>query len=256
MRILRLSLLLPLFLLLPAASGEDKKPEKKEPPKVCVVIPLGVPPAATTKVTIRGLKLDAASEIRFSNEKATAKILKKEKNAPPNKQEPARVGDTIIDAEITLTAGLTDATLPFVVATPEGDTEAHQLLVNGDVPVIAEKEPNNGFKQAQPVQIPQAIDGAISQPQDLDVFRFEGQAGQKLVCEVLAARHGSALDSSLTLYNAAGRIVASNDDHAGSADSRIEVTLPETGVYYLSLADANDQGGSAHVYRLLITAVK
>jgi hypothetical protein len=96
------------------------------------------------------------------------------------------------------------------------------------------------------------IDGRIDQPQDVDVFRIEGQAGQKLVCEVLAARHGSALDSILTLYNAAGRVVATNDDHGGSADSRIEVALPEAGAYYLSLQDAHDQGGPAHVYRLVI----
>ena len=153
-------------------------------------------------------------------------------------------------------ADLNVASLDFVVVTPDGESALHHLLVNGEVPVITEKEPNNGFRQAQPVQVPQAIDGSIGQPQDVDVFRIEGQAGQKLVCEVLAARYGSPLDSTLTLYSAAGRIVASNDDHDGSADSRLEVVLPETGTYFLSLADANDQGGSAHVYRLVITAGK
>ena len=55
------------------------------------------------------------------------------------------------------------------------------------------------------------------------------RAGQRLVCEVLAARHGSALDSLLTLYDADGRQVATNDDTAGSTDSRLEVTLPRDG---------------------------
>ena len=80
--------------------------------------------------------------------------------------------------------------------------------------------------------------------------------GQRIVCEVLAARHGSALDSILTLYNSAGQIVASNDDHDGTADSRLELALPQTGTYYLSLTDAHDTGGPAHVYRLVIRPAK
>src|SRR5579862_8345725 len=96
-------LIFSLFLLLPAAPAQEKKPEKKALPKVCVVAPLGVPAGTATKVTIRGLKLDTATEIRFADPrmgtKATAKILKQEMSPPPNKQNPAKVGDTLIEAE-------------------------------------------------------------------------------------------------------------------------------------------------------------
>jgi len=72
---------------------------------------------------------------------------------------------------------------------------------------------------------------------------------------VLAARYGSALDSILTLYDADGHTVASNDDLDGTTtDSRLEVTLAKAGVYYVSLIDAHDTGGPAHVYRLSIRA--
>jgi len=90
--------------------------------------------------------------------------------------------------------------------------------------------------------------------QDVDVFRFDGKEGQAVVIEVFAARYGSPLDSFLTLYTADGQIVASNDDHAGSADSLIETTLPKSGAYYVSVIDANDQGGPAYVYRLAVRA--
>jgi Bacterial pre-peptidase C-terminal domain len=232
--------------------AQEKKPEKKDVPRVAVCIPLGIPAGTPTKITIRGQKLDSVTEIRFFDPNVTAKILKKDKSPPPAKQEPTIVGDTMLEAEIVLPAGMSPADGYFVVVTPGGESAPHRLLLNGKIPVIPEKEPNNGFRQAQAVQVPQAIDGAISQPQDVDVFKFEGKAGQKIVCEVLAARHGSALDSLLTLYTSSGKIVASNDDHGGSTDSRIEVTLPEAGTYYLSLSDAHDQGGPAHVYRLVI----
>ena len=50
----------------------------------------------------------------------------------------------------------------------------------------------------------------------------------------------------------AGQIVAANDDHAGSPDSRLDVALPKAGTYYLSLIDAHDTGGPAHVFRLTV----
>ena len=36
----------------------------------------------------------------------------------------------------------------FTVVTPAGESEPHKLLVD-KTPTIAEKEPNNGFRQAQ-----------------------------------------------------------------------------------------------------------
>ena len=121
-------------------------------------------------------------------------------------------------------------------------------------PVLPRKEPNNGFRNAQSVQIGQTIEGVVNPSSDVDVFRIDGKEGQQLVLEVFAARYGSPLDSMLTLYDADGRIVAANDDFDGTTDSRVEATLPKTGAYYISLVDANDIGSTANVYRLAIRA--
>jgi Bacterial pre-peptidase C-terminal domain len=244
--------LLSVALGVPGLLAEDKKPEKKDEPRVVVAVPLGVAPGATTKVTLRGVKLDTATAVRCTSDGVTVKLLNKGKAAVPNQQEPAKVGDTQAEVEVTLPPGFSGNTVSLIVTIPAGETEPHNLLVESTLPVIAEKEPNNGFRQAQPIQVPQVVDGQIAQAQDVDVFRFEGKAGQRVVCEVLAARHGSALDSLLTLYDADGRQVASNDDAAGSSDSLLEVALPRDGVYFLCLQDAHDQGGPAHVYRLVV----
>jgi Bacterial pre-peptidase C-terminal domain len=225
--------------------------DKKDGPKVLVAVPLGVAPGATTKVTVRGLKLDGATEVKFTDAGVTAKVVSKGKATVPNMQEPARVGDTQVEVEVTLPKEFKEAKAEFAVVTPDGETKPHALLVETTLPVVAEKEPNNGFRQAQPLPLPGAVDGMIAQPQDVDTYRIEGKAGQQLVAEVLAARLGSALDSFLTLYDADGQQLASNDDDAGT-DSRIEFTLPKDGVYYLSLLDAHDLGGPAHVYRLVV----
>jgi hypothetical protein len=139
------------------------------------------------------------------------------------------------------------------VVTPDGDTKPHQLLVEAALPVVAEKEPNEGFKQAQEIQLPVVIEGMIERPKDVDVFRFTGKKGQKVTAEVLAHRYGSPLDAMLTLYNAAGQQVAFNDDLApDTRDARLEVALPAHGEYYLVLIDAHDSGGPAYAYRLVV----
>jgi hypothetical protein len=100
--------------------------------------------------------------------------------------------------------------------------------------------------------VPQEVQGAIGQPQDVDVFRVEGTAGQRLTIEVLAARLGSPLDPLLTLYDAEGHILATSDDHGGSADSRLDVTLPGSGACLIGVVDANGQGSPLHFYRLRV----
>jgi len=235
---------------------QKKPPEKKETPHVIVAIPLGVPAGKTTKVTLRGLKLDTATEVRIRTPKATAKVLSKGKATVPTMQDAKNVGDTQIELDLTLPADTPEGAVDIVVVTSTGEAAPHKLLVEKTIPVIAEKEPNNGFKQAQAIALPQAVDGVISQNQDVDVFHFEGKAGQRVVIEVLAARYGSALDSYLTLHDADGRLLATSDDIEGSTDSRIDMMLPKDGAYFASIVDAHDTGGPAHVYRLVLKEKK
>jgi hypothetical protein len=249
---------LALAVLLAAAAAlpaQDKKPpEKKDAPQVIVAIPLGVPAGKATKVALRGLKLDTATDVRIAG--ATAKVVGKGKVAVANMQDAKRVGDTQVEVEVTLPADAPEGTAEIILVTPAGESAPHKLLVEKAVPVITEKEPNNGFKQAQPIALPQMVDGAIGQAQDVDVFRFDGKAGRRVLIEVLAARHGSALDSYLSLHDADGHLLATSDDIAGSKDSRIEAALPKDGAYFVSVSDANDTGGPAHVYRLAVREKK
>jgi hypothetical protein len=238
------------------ASAQDKKPEPKDQPRVIVALPLGVTPGVKARVTLRGLKLDTATEVRCTDSGAVLKILGKGKAAVPNQQEPARVGDTQLEIELTIPSGKPAGTTSLVAVTPSGESPPYALIVNGSTSPLAEKEQNPGFRQAQPIQPGQTIEGAIGQPQDVDVFRLEGQANRTLVIEVVAARHGSPLDAVLMLYDAAGQEVAGNDDSEHGSDARLTVKLPRTGVYYLSLLDAHDQGGPVHVYRLVVAMGK
>jgi hypothetical protein len=128
-------------------------------------------------------------------------------------------------------------------------------------PNTREAEPNDRPAEAQALALPTIVDGRIDRPGDEDTFKIEGQAGAPIVAEVFARRLGSPLDSILTLTDAAGKTIASNDDFEDKgaglmthhADSRLAATLPTTGTYYLRVADVQHQGGEAYGYRLRVS---
>jgi hypothetical protein len=228
----------------------DPPPPAKDQPKTLLALPLGVSAGATTKVILRGSKLDTATAIKCSDDKITIKILSKGKAGVPKDMDPAKIGDTQVEIEITVPAHHKDDA-QIIVVTPTGDAPAHRLFVD-DPPAVQDKEPNNSFAQAQALTIGQTAQGTIDGAQDVDVFRFDGKAGMKISVEILAARHGSPLDSHLTLYDAKNQVVAANDDQPGTTDSKIEATLPRDGAYFISVIDSNDQGGPLYVYRLML----
>ena len=127
-----------------------------------------------------GIKLEDTKELKFAYDRATAKVLSKAKSPPPNNGPPAeRMGDTQVEAEITVPADAAQGPLKFIVIGPTGESAEVAVHVEHELPVIAEKEPNNGFRQAQEIKVPQVVDGAIQSNQDVDMYRFEGTAGRR-----------------------------------------------------------------------------
>ncbi len=81
------------------------------------------------------------------------------------------------------------------------------------LPECFEQEPNDDPAHAQAVKLPIIINGRIDRPDDWDVFKFVGRAGEKIVAEVMARRLDSPLDSMLKITDANGKLLAFNDDH-------------------------------------------
>lgn len=136
----------------------------------------------------------------------------------------------------------------------------HVPFAADTLPEGFEQEPNNNPGQAQPAKLPIIINGRLEQPGDRDVFAFSGHAGQPIVAEVFARRLNSPLDAVIKITAADGRQLGLNDDCEDKssglithhADSRLEVTLPATGTYYVHLGDTQAAGNPAHAYRLRI----
>ncbi len=131
----------------------------------------------------------------------------------------------------------------------------------GTLPERMENEPNDTAERAERVVLPGVVNGKISRPGERDVFALEGEAGMKIVAEILARRLGSPLDSRLTLFDSNGRRITANDDHKDKgaallthhADSLLTATLPASGLYYIEVADTQGRGGDGHAYRLRLS---
>lgn len=242
-----------------APAHADDKPDKKEekmpePPRVAVALPLALKTGTTNKIVLRGLNLTNVTELRFTNEAVRADIVlgKKTKAEVPKEADAKKVGDTQIAAEIFLPAVTTAGTNWLTLTSPDGVSEPRPLVFLPAGELSEEKEPNGGFREAQSLSIGQTMSGTTKEVGDVDVFRFEGAAGQMIRLEVFAAAAGSALDSLITLYDAKGRGLASNDDARGGRDSFLETMLVAAGPHYISVMDANDKAGPTHVYLLRI----
>ncbi len=233
-----------------AAAQDKKKDEKKSMPKTIVVLPLGMKPGTTQKLTIRGANLDAATEVRFGEGIAEVKIVSKGKAGAPEKN-PEKVGDTQVVVEVTLDDKVTENPT-FVVVTPDGETKPHPLLVETARPLVKEIEPNDGFRKPQSIEaMPVAIEGSVEKAKDVDVFSFVGKKGQKLRAELQAVRFGSALDPQLTLYRA-NSILIDLPPKTLTGDPLIEFELPQDDEYFLVVNDALDMGSAIHAYRLIV----
>lgn len=243
-----------------SVQAEDKKEEpKKEPPRVVVVIPLGVEAGTSNTIKIRGINLTNATALRFPDLKSPvdAKIISAKKIDLPKEADAKKMGDTQVEVQLLLPPETPAGPARFVVVTPAGDTQpTNVLLVLAPGSLVKEKEPNGGFRQAQEIPFSRPLLGAIQEANDVDVFRFTGRAGQTIVAEVQAARLGSLLDASLMLYDSTGHVQAGHDDGPSGADPELRFKLPADGTYFLSLFDAQDKGGPTHVYQLIVRIEK
>lgn len=148
-----------------------------------------------------------------------------------------------------------------VVANREGAVSNPVLFALDTLPECLENDANNDPAHAQVVKLPIIVNGRSDAKDDQDVFRFEGKAGQTVVAEVQARRLLSPMDSILRITDAAGKLLAVNDDTSdpGSglnthhADSYLRVKLPADGAYFVHLADTARSGGKEYAYRLRIS---
>ena len=253
---LRCAFVLGLLMGVVAMAQEKKKEEPPAPPQPLYPIPIAIEKGKASKITVRGRGLDIVTLVKADDPKVTAKLVGKARKAGvPNQYAPEKIGDSEVEVEITLPADWEKETVGLIFHNGKVDSKPFAVPIHSGIPRRNEKEPNEGFKEAMPLQIPEAIDAKIGKSQDVDVYRLDAAAGQMYVIEIQARRWGSPVEAMITLYDESGRSVATGDSSPDHPDPSIRFAAPKKGVYYLSVIDANDQGESTFVYRLIVKQV-
>ena len=179
--------------------------------------------------------------------------------APPR---PRMEGWNLQDAQLGPLDADAGPGIHSLVASSKGLVSNRVPFALDNLPEGFDQEPNDTPASAQQVTLPIIINGRIDRPGDWDVFQFAGKSNDTLVAEVQARRLGSPLDSVIKLTDAAGNLLAFNDDYedlaAGinthQADSYFIARLPADGPYYVHIGDTAQQGGPEYGYRLRLSA--
>jgi hypothetical protein len=139
------------------------------------------------------------------------------------------------------------------VATPLGASTLGQLVVVRD-PVVREAANNDTLQMAQGITLPAAVCGAIEKREDVDYYKFKVAAGAALTFHVRCQRLQNRIhdlqehaDPILTLRNAVGTVLASNDNFF-AGDPLLHYRFAAAGEYYLEIRDTRYGGNQYWQY--------
>lgn len=226
--------------------------EKKEPPVIKAIAPLGIVDGMPVTLIIRGFKLGEVTGLKFPDLKTApaVKITSKGAAAQTARVSNEKVGDTQVQFELLLPVDTPPGPTTLVVVGPGGQSEGRKMMVLDSRNAISEHEPNDGFSEAQKFSMGQTIVGVLSQSPDRDIFEFSGEAGKRVRIEVQAGQLGSLLDPFVLIHNAEGQILKEMDKGPSGPDPVLEMTLPESGRYFISVRDSKESSSPMHSYLL------
>ena len=203
---------------------------------------------------LRGFELKGATQLRFPSAEQIVVELKETSDAGQAKGlENKVVGDKQLVAEITLPADVPTGFIEYVVVTPAGEAKSKIIVLAPELS-LDEREPNDGFRDAQKLSVGQSVRGSIQGDKDVDVFAYPSVAGQQLRITVTSG--GPLLmDVAVQCYDGRGQFLAAADD-GPSRDPVMILTTKAEGPIYLCVSSSHDLGGPWHSYLLTIEEVK
>lgn len=165
------------------------------------------------------------------------------------------LGDPTISTQTVTVPEVAPGTAELAALTDRGTAPTSVPFRISPYPGVLEAEPNNAVAEATPGTVPGAFDGVIGEANDVDWYKFDAKKGEVYDIRVWARALGSPLDSVLTVANAEGSGIASDDD-AANIDSSLRFTVPDDGTYTILVQDHLKRGGETFAYRVEAMPVK
>lgn len=215
-------------------------------PTVTFVFPAGAERGKTVEATINGKDFQNASGVRITGPGVTAKIVQV-------------VNPNAVKVALTVAPDAEPSERDLRLITPGGISNRLRFFI-GAVPEINEVEPNTDPAKPQVLSsFPVLINGQVLD-NDRDYFRFAAKKGQTFVFAVQARTLlaylpdtvPGFLDSCLTVYDPAGKVLASADRFRHKPDSLLAYAIPQDGDYTLEVRDVIYRGRGDFIYRLAV----
>lgn len=224
------------------AAANEKKGMPKPAPKAELLRlePRGVQSGASTSVKVTGKNLAGVKSVNFSHAGLKATVVS------VNKEGTQLVLD--VAAEKTVPRSPQEISL----VTEAGTTAKLKLLVDYLPQKVVEKS-------AQPVlldHLPLNLWGTLREIGQLDNFRFTAKQGETLIFDLASKRAESkAVSPRLEIFDAAGKLLASNNGLDSGSDPFLAFTAPSDGEFTVRVREITLGGSEDHVYRLTVGAL-
>ena len=141
--------------------------------------------------------------------------------------------------------------------TSEGPTNGVTLL-SSPHPQYVFGSGSDTIDAAQTITMPCGVSGRVVDSNGAQYFAFSAKAGDRLLFELEANRHGLPLDGLIEVFDSNGKYLAEADDTVGSPyagfwrekDPKLRFKAPADGKYFVAVRDSNGRGGEHFVYYL------
>jgi hypothetical protein len=214
--------------------------------RLASIFPAGAKQGTTLEVTITGADLELASKLHFTHAGITAVPKTRDPNTFEKGPQPVP-NQFVVTVAPEVPQGVYEvrAASKFGLSNP-------RLFAVGTRPELIEKEGNNAFEQATEITVESVVNGQANGGTDVDYFKFQAAAGQRIIIDCQARRLDSRMDATLALYDQRGQQLDSDRDTNGR-DPLIDFTAPADGIYYLRVYDFVYGGGGDYVYRIALS---
>lgn len=225
-------------------------------PRIDTVSPPGAKAGTTVpELALGGADLEEASALIFSHPGIKAEVVVPEppKVDPkdPKKQPPPPPKGPLPPPKfkITVAADVPPGNYDVRAVNKMGVSNPRAFVV-GDLPEVAEKEPNNDVPEAMKIDLNTTVNGSIANPTDVDLYKITAKKGQRVVLACMAESIDSRAKPLVEVYDPDGRRLAG----ANGTDAVTDFVPPADGEFFVRVAEFTyTVGGPNNFYRLTVT---
>ena len=228
----KLTILLISALLVNAASTADAVQ-----PRLSAIQPYGFQRGTDVDVEFKGARLGDTKELMLYSPGITVAQLEAS-------------ADNTVKAKLQVAADCRLGLHAVRIRTASGISNLHLFSI-GNLPEVAEVEPNSEFGAPQPVALGCTISGIV-QTEDVDYFVVEAKKGQRICAELEGLRLGNTFfDPYLAILNTERFELSRSDDAALlNQDCLCAIIAPEDGKYIIQVRESAYGGDGNCKYRL------